>query len=198
MKLYGLIFHVVRTSHIASDSLKSLCSVSIFAKRGINFSAISQQKWGTNKAHRNIKVGFYLESMADPQIEEVLAPLRASVKEQGDYVRKLKQEGAPDLDIKKAVNELKLRKKTLEDKELSLAPNVVSFDRAKMEDLLKRRFFFDQSFAIYGGITGQYDFGPMGCAFKANLLSLWRQFFVLEEQMLEVDCSILTPEPVLK
>ena len=48
------------------------------------------------------------------------------------------------------------------------------------------------------GITGQFDFGPMGCALKANLLSAWRSFFVLEEQMLEVDCSILTPEPVLK
>lgn len=38
----------------------------------------------------------------------------------------------------------------------------------------------------------------MGCAFKANVLNLWRNFFVMEEQMLEVDCSILTPEPVLK
>jgi glycyl-tRNA synthetase len=100
--------------------------------------------------------------------------------------------------VKKAVAELKTRKKILEDKELSLTPQVASFDRAKMEDLLKRRFFYDQSFAIYGGISGQYDFGPMGCMLKSNMLSLWRQFFVLEEQMLEVDCSILTPEPVLK
>lgn len=115
----------------------------------------------------------------------------------GDLVRKLKADGAPDLDVKKAVAELKARKKILEDKELSLAPSS-TFDRAKMEDLLKRRFFFDQSFAIYGGITGQFDFGPMGCAFKANLLQAWRSFFVLEEHMLEVDCSILTPEPVLK
>lgn len=112
-------------------------------------------------------------------------------------VRKLKSDGAPVIDVKKAVVELVARKKTLEDKELSLAPNI-TFDRAKMEDLLKRRFFYDQSFAIYGGITGQFDFGPMGCAFKSNLLQTWRQFFVLEEQMLEVDCSILTPEPVLK
>jgi glycyl-tRNA synthetase len=110
----------------------------------------------------------------------------------------LKAEGAPVLDVKKAVTELNARKKLLEDKELSLASHVTTFDRAKMEDLLKRRFFYDQSFAIYGGITGQFDFGPMGCAFKANLLQAWRQFFILEEQMLEVDCSILTPEPVLK
>lgn len=96
------------------------------------------------------------------------------------------------------MNELKARKKILEDKELSLVPSVASFDRARMEDLLKRRFFYDQSFAIYGGITGQYDFGPMGCALKSNMINAWRQFFVLEEQMLEVDCSILTPEPVLK
>lgn len=94
--------------------------------------------------------------------------------------------------------ELKVRKKILEDKELSLVPQVASFDRAKMEDLLKRRFFYDQSFAIYGGVTGQYDFGPMGTALKSNMLNAWRQFFILEEQMLEVDCSILTPEPVLK
>ena len=102
------------------------------------------------------------------------------------------------MDVKKAVAQLKLCKKILEDKELSMAPELASFDRAKMEDLLKRRFFYDQSFAIYGGITGQYDFGPMGCALKSNMLNAWRKFFILEEQMLEVDCSILTPEPVLK
>lgn len=113
-------------------------------------------------------------------------------------IRQLKTDGAPELDVKKAVAELKIRKKVLEDKELSLAPSLATFDRSKMEDLLKRRFFYDQSFAIYGGITGQYDFGPMGCALKSNMLNVWRQFFVLEEQMLEVDCSILTPEPVLK
>lgn len=30
-----------------------------------------------------------------------------------------------------------------------------NFDRAKMNDLIKRRFFYDNSFAIYGGITGR-------------------------------------------
>lgn len=55
------------------------------------------------------------------------------------------------MDVKKAVAELKVRKKILDDKELELAPAAATFDRAKMEDTLKRRFFFDQSFAIYGG-----------------------------------------------
>ncbi|KYN13767.1 PREDICTED: glycine--tRNA ligase [Trachymyrmex cornetzi] len=167
--------------------------------RGVSITAslLDFSRWGTRKANRNLKIALTLD-MTDPKVEEVLAPLRASVKEQGDYVRKLKTEGAPELDIKKAVAELKLRKKILEDKELSLASSNVTFDRARMEDLLKRRFFLDQSFAIYGGITGQYDFGPMGCSLKTNLINAWRNFFVLEEQMLEVDCSILTPEPVLK
>ncbi|XP_072935327.1 glycine--tRNA ligase [Epargyreus clarus] len=158
------------------------------------------QQWGSNKSHRKIKISnpFRDIIMADPKIEEILAPLRASVKEQGDLVRKLKEEKAPEIDIKKAVAELKTRKKVLEDKELSLAPVEENFDRAKMEDLIKRRFFYDQSFAIYGGITGQFDFGPMGCALKSNMIQLWRKYFILQEQMLEVDCSILTPEPVLK
>ncbi|KAJ1346947.1 Glycine--tRNA ligase [Parelaphostrongylus tenuis] len=38
----------------------------------------------------------------------------------------------------------------------------------------------------------------MGCALKANMLHEWRKHFVLEEGMLEVDCTSLTPEPVLK
>ncbi|XP_047540671.1 glycine--tRNA ligase [Vanessa atalanta] len=156
--------------------------------------------WGSNKVHRKIKIANpYKDTiMADPKIEEILAPLRAHVKEQGDLVRKLKEEKAPEIDIKKAVAELKSRKKVLEDKELSLTPAEELFDRAKMEDLIKRRFFYDQSFAIYGGITGQFDFGPMGCALKSNMIQLWRKYFILQEQMLEVDCSILTPEPVLK
>ena len=48
------------------------------------------------------------------------------------------------------------------------------------------------------GVNGLYDFGPMGCAMKANLLQAWRNFFILEEQMLEVDTAMLTPEQVLK
>ena len=59
--------------------------------------------------------------MMDPEVEALLAPLRALVKEQGDLVRQLKADKAPELDVKKAVAELKTRKKTLEDKELALA-----------------------------------------------------------------------------
>ncbi|XP_042570243.1 glycine--tRNA ligase-like [Cyprinus carpio] len=134
----------------------------------------------------------------DSSIEEVLAPLRLAVKEQGDLVRKLKAENAPEVDVNKAVAELKARKRILEAKELALQPKDDIVDRTKMEDTLKRRFFYDQAFAIYGGVSGLYDFGPVGCALKNNILQVWRQHFIQEEQILEIDCTMLTPEPVLK
>lgn len=67
-------------------------------------------------------------------------------------MRSLKEKGAPKTDIDLAVVELKARKKKLEERELALVPkNVSFFDRLKFEDLLKQRFFYDQSFSIYGG-----------------------------------------------
>jgi len=129
-----------------------------------------------------------------------LAALQAAVKEKGDIVRKLKEEKVPENDLCRALADLKVAKKALDEEMLALAKNTAgeSFDRAKLEDLLKQRFFYDQAFSIYQGVAGLYDYGPMGCAMKANLLNAWRNFFVLEEQMLEVDTCMLTPEIVLK
>uniref|UniRef100_A0A8C3SWX6 Glycine--tRNA ligase n=1 Tax=Chelydra serpentina TaxID=8475 RepID=A0A8C3SWX6_CHESE len=116
----------------------------------------------------------------------------------GELVRKLKEEKAPQVDVDRAVAELKARKRILEAKELALQPKDDIVDRSKMEDTLKRRFFYDQAFAIYGGVSGLYDFGPVGCALKNNIIQAWRQHFIQEDQILEIDCTMLTPEPVLK
>lgn len=51
---------------------------------------------------------------------------------------------------------------------------------------------------MYVGVAGLYDYGPLGCSMKSRLLSLWRGHFVEEEGMLEVECSTLTPQTVLK
>ena len=72
------------------------------------------------------------------------------------------------------------------------------FDRPVLDSLLRRRLFYTPSFDIYGGEKGLYDYGPPGCALQANMVNLWRKHFVLEEDMLEVDCTMLTPEAVLK
>ncbi|PAV82277.1 hypothetical protein WR25_03174, partial [Diploscapter pachys] len=144
------------------------------------------------------RISDYMRKYASPEVNAKLAPLREAVKEYGDIVKKLKESNSPKEQLDRAISELKNRKKLLEEAEVALAPHEASFDRAKLDDLLKRRFFFEPSFAIYGPQTGLYDFGPMGAALKANLVQEWRKHFILEDQMLEVDCSCLTPEPVLK
>ncbi|KAH8895033.1 glycyl-tRNA synthetase 1 [Thozetella sp. PMI_491] len=71
-------------------------------------------------------------------------------------------------------------------------------DRAALDSMLRRRLFYTPSFEIYGGVSGLYDYGPPGCALQANIVDIWRKHFILEEDMLEVDCTVLTPHDVLK
>jgi glycyl-tRNA synthetase len=80
-----------------------------------------------------------------------------------------------------------------------------AFDRTPFEALVKRRLFYTPSFEIYrtssgfvGDTKGLFDYGPPGCALQANIVDTWRKPFVLEENMLEVDCTVLTPEEVFK
>ena len=71
-------------------------------------------------------------------------------------------------------------------------------DRPTLDSLLRRRLFFTPAFEVYGGVSGLYDYGPPGCSLQANIIDAWRKHFVLEEDMLEVDCTMLTPAEVLK
>ncbi|KAI9924378.1 hypothetical protein ASPWEDRAFT_23431 [Aspergillus wentii DTO 134E9] len=71
-------------------------------------------------------------------------------------------------------------------------------DRSILDSMLRRRLFYTPSFEIYGGVSGLYDYGPPGCSVVANIVDLWRKHFVLEEDMLEVDCTMLTPHEILK
>lgn len=71
-------------------------------------------------------------------------------------------------------------------------------DRPTLDSLLRRRLFYTPAFEVYGGVAGLYDYGPPGCSLQANVIDTWRKHFVLEEDMLEVDCTMLTPHEVLK
>jgi len=73
-----------------------------------------------------------------------------------------------------------------------------SLDRTTLDSLLRRRLFYTPAFEVYNGVSGLYDYGPPGCALQANIIETWRKHFVLEEDMLEVDCTMLTPHEVLK
>ncbi len=71
-------------------------------------------------------------------------------------------------------------------------------DRPVLDSMLRRRMFYTPAFEVYGGVSGLYDYGPPGCSLQANIIETWRKHFVLEEDMLEVDCTMLTPHEVLK
>ncbi len=102
-------------------ALKWLLSNSNFTKQIILTSACCNSGWGSKSKVAKRKLKFINVNMAlPPEVEEVLAPLRALVKEQGDLVHQMKAENVPEIDVKKAVAELKNRKKALEEKELSL------------------------------------------------------------------------------
>ncbi|KZP01889.1 glycyl-tRNA synthetase [Calocera viscosa TUFC12733] len=72
------------------------------------------------------------------------------------------------------------------------------FSREALEALLTRRFFYTRAFEIYGGVAGLYDYGPPGSALQANIIDFWRKHFIIEEEMLELDTTIMTLSDVLK
>mmetsp|Transcript_6700 Transcript_6700/g.18764 ORF Transcript_6700/g.18764 Transcript_6700/m.18764 type:complete len:690 (+) Transcript_6700:167-2236(+) len=145
--------------------------------------------------------------MADLQAEVDAA--QAAVTKQGDVVRSLKaavKNGQADkAAVEAAIEELKNVRISLEQKQAdfqkatgkSSAGNREAF-RQVMTNTLERRLFFIPSFKIYGSVAGFYDFGPPGCTIKQNITQFWRQHFVLEENMLELECPAVTPEVVLK
>ncbi|EDQ99825.1 uncharacterized protein LACBIDRAFT_295911 [Laccaria bicolor S238N-H82] len=73
-----------------------------------------------------------------------------------------------------------------------------AFDKVRLDALLNRRFFYAPAFEIYGGVAGLYDYGPPGSSLQANLIAEWRKHFIIEEHMLELDTTIMTPAPVFE
>lgn len=134
--------------------------------------------------------------MSEPVVD--LDTLRAAVTKQGALVRQLKADGAPGASVQAAVEELQGLRKKLDALEVSDDSNKWKVNKKALEDTLIRRMFVVPSFEIHGGVAGLFDYGPPGCALKENLLSLWRQHFVLEDGMLQIECTTLTPYPVLK
>ncbi|GKU96283.1 hypothetical protein SLEP1_g9531 [Rubroshorea leprosula] len=144
---------------------------------------------------------------SEESLRKALADKQSAVEAQGIAVRQLKEAGAskPEIDAAvEALNDLKVVKSAIENR---LQAVVVGNDggaagreafRQAVVNTLERRLFYIPSFKIYRGVAGLYDYGPPGCAVKSNVLAFWRQHFVLEENMLEVDCPCVTPEVVLK
>ncbi len=70
------------------------------------------------------------------------------------------------------------------------------YDKIMM--LAKRRGFIYPSFEIYGGAAGFYDYGPLGSRLKQNIENLWRSFYLLKDNCVEINTPTITLHEVLK
>jgi len=63
--------------------------------------------------------------------------------------------------------------------------------------LCKRRGFIYQGSDVYGGLSGTWDYGPLGVQLKRNIMNLWWRRFVDErDDMYSVDAAILMNQKV--
>lgn len=68
----------------------------------------------------------------------------------------------------------------------------------KVSELGKRRGFIFPSFEIYGGVSGFFDYGPLGSLLKRNIEDKWRDMFIRREGMVEIESTVVTPSIVFE
>jgi len=72
----------------------------------------------------------------------------------------------------------------------------------KLEDIVslaKRRGFIFPGSDVYGGLSGTWDYGPLGVQLKRNIMQLWWKMFVDDrDDMLGVDAAIIMNPKVWK
>jgi len=66
----------------------------------------------------------------------------------------------------------------------------------KVFELAKRRGFLWNSFELYGGSRGFYDYGPLGSTLKRRIEQIWREFYVIQEGHMEIECPTIGIEDV--
>jgi glycyl-tRNA synthetase len=123
--------------------------------------------------------------------------LQAKITQQQSTIKELKKTGANAQTVANEVATLTQLRAALDDMNKKMTPTV-QFNRKSFDELILRKMYVVQSFEIHNGPAGLFDYGPPACALKANVLSLWRRHFALEENMLEMECTNLTPSSVLE
>ncbi len=71
-------------------------------------------------------------------------------------------------------------------------------DPSELLGLCKRRGFIWPSFEIYGGVAGMFDYGPLGCALRNNIVDVWRSIYKGREGFVEIDSETVNPREVFK
>lgn len=75
---------------------------------------------------------------------------------------------------------------------------MASKNESKAGDIAARRGIYFQSFGIYEGMSGFYDYGPIGVRIKRRFENAWRSLFVNRTGALEIESTNIVPEPVLR
>jgi glycyl-tRNA synthetase len=70
--------------------------------------------------------------------------------------------------------------------------------RERIWQIALRRGIFFPAAEIYSPVGGIYDLGPVGKALKERIIRLWRSIFIERNGFLEIESSLILPEPVLK
>jgi glycyl-tRNA synthetase len=63
-------------------------------------------------------------------------------------------------------------------------------------ELAKRRGFIWNSFEIYGGTAGFYDYGPLGATLKRRIENIWRDIYIINEGYYEIEVPTIGIEDV--
>jgi glycyl-tRNA synthetase len=135
--------------------------------------------------------------LAGATAEDDVYSMAAKITTQGATVRTLKKAQAGSEEIAAAVKILTDLKAHLALLEAEVTPTE-SFNREAFDQLVVRKMYVVPSFEIHNGPAGLFDYGPPACTLKANIINMWRSHFVVEESMLEMECTNLTPSQVLE
>lgn len=63
-------------------------------------------------------------------------------------------------------------------------------------ELAKRRGFLWNSFELYGGTAGFYDYGPLGSTLKRRIEQIWRETYVVQEGYMEIEAPTIGIEEI--
>ncbi|WP_094227196.1 glycine--tRNA ligase [Methanolobus psychrotolerans] len=63
-------------------------------------------------------------------------------------------------------------------------------------EMAKRRGFLWNSFELYGGTAGFYDYGPLGSTLKRRIEQIWRETYVVQEGYMEIEAPTVGIEEV--
>lgn len=215
--MFGLVRRVsssrLGTAGLLASSVRPAASLS--GARGF-LSSSRRFQWQAQTSIAPAASSSFLARRQHPAVAaagrlQPFASMADAINQQAEVVRRLKAEGAPADQVKAAVAKLLELKAQAQAQEAPVDPAAKAEAEAReaarqvdylwkenFENLMTRKFFYISSFEIYGKVGGLYDFGPPGCAVRENILETWRRHFVMNENMLEISATCLTPENVLQ